>query len=116
MARKLRIEYPRAVYQVMNRGGRREPIFQDDKDRQWSIRTLAEACGKSGWQVLAFCLMPNHFHLMVERPRRNLVAAMKWFLGTYTGRIYCRAPMWMAGQMHPNNGGKRITTIAAHAL
>ena len=51
------------------------------------LGTLGEACGKTGWQVHALCLMPNHFHLVVETPQANLVAGMKWFLGTYTGRF-----------------------------
>jgi REP element-mobilizing transposase RayT len=71
----------------MNRGDRREPIFQDDADRQRFLETLGEACGKTGWQVHAYCLMLNHFHLVVETPRANLMAGMKWFLGTYTGRF-----------------------------
>ena len=87
MARKLRVEYPGAVYHVMNRGDRREPIFRDDEDRQRFISTLGEACAKTGWHVHALCLMPNHFHLVVETPRANLVAGMKWLLGTYTGRF-----------------------------
>jgi REP element-mobilizing transposase RayT len=87
MACKLRVEYPGAVYHVMNRGDRREPIFRDDQDRERFIGTLGEACGKTDWQVHACCLMPNHFHLVVETPRGNLVAGMKWFLGTYTGRF-----------------------------
>jgi putative transposase len=87
MARKLRVEYPGAIYHVMNRGDRREPIFRDEEDRQQFVRTLGEACGKTGWRVHALCLMPNHFHLVVETPRGNLVAGMKWFLGAYTGRF-----------------------------
>lgn len=87
MARKLRVEYPGAVYHVMNRGDRREPIFRDDKDRVLFLETLAKCCGKTGWEVHALCLMGNHFHLVVETPRGNLVAGMKWFLGTYTGRF-----------------------------
>jgi len=71
----------------MNRGDRREPIFRDDQDRQRFLQTLAEACAKTGWQVHAYCLMPNHFHLVVETPHANLVAGMKWFLGTYTSRF-----------------------------
>jgi putative transposase len=85
--RKLRVEYPGAIYHVMNRGDRREPIFKDDADRRRFLDTLAEACGKTGWQVLAYCLMPNHFHLVMETPQANLVAGMKWFLGTYTSRF-----------------------------
>lgn len=87
MARKLRVEYPGAIYHVLNRGDRREPIFRDDADRQRFIETLGEASVRSGWQVQAFCLMPNHFHLVVETPQPTLVAGMKWFLGTYTGRF-----------------------------
>ena len=71
----------------MNRGDRREPIFQDDADRLRFIETLGEACVRSGWQVHAYCLMPNHFHLAVETPQPTLVAGMKWFVGTYTGRF-----------------------------
>jgi REP element-mobilizing transposase RayT len=87
MARKLRVEYPSALYHVMNRGDRREPIFQDDRDRERFLETLDEACAKTAWQVHALCLMPNHFHLVIETPRGNLVAGMKWLLGTYTGRF-----------------------------
>jgi len=87
MARKLRVEYPGAIYHVMNRGDRREPIFKDDKDRRCFLETLAEACDKTRWQVHAWCLMPNHFHLVVETPNANLVAGMKWLLGTYTSRF-----------------------------
>ena len=87
MARKLRVEYPGAVYHVLNRGDRREPIFRDDADRQRFLETLAEACAKTRWQVHAFVLMPNHFHLVLETPQPNLVAGMKWFLGTYTARF-----------------------------
>ncbi len=87
MARKLRLEYPGAIYHLMNRGDRREPIFRDDYDRQRFLETLAEACAKTDWQVHAYCLMSNHFHLVVETPQANLVAGMKWLLGTYTGRF-----------------------------
>ncbi|MGA2852800.1 MAG: transposase [Verrucomicrobiota bacterium] len=87
MARKLRIEFAGAVYHVMNRGDRREAIFHDDADPALFLETLAESCAKTGWEVQAFCLMPNHFHLVVETPQPNLVAGMKWLLGTYTARF-----------------------------
>ena len=60
---------------------------KDDSDRNCFLETLAECCGKTDWQVHALCLMSNHFHLVVETPKANLVAGMKWFLGTYTGRF-----------------------------
>jgi putative transposase len=87
MPRKVRLEYEGAIYHVMNRGGRREPIFKDDQDRERFLHTLGEGCAKTGWQVHALCLMSNHFHLVIETPQANLVAGMKWFLGTYTGRF-----------------------------
>lgn len=87
MARKLRLEYPGAIYHVMNRGDRREPIFQDDLDRTRFLVTLGETCAKADWQVHAWCLMNNHFHLVLETPQGNLVVGMKWFLGTYTSRF-----------------------------
>jgi putative transposase len=61
MPRKLRVEYPGAMYHVMSRGDRREDIFLNDVDRQDFIKTLAEACKKTGWQVHAYCLMRNHY-------------------------------------------------------
>ena len=87
MARKIRIEYPGAIYHVMNRGDRREAIFKDDTDRRLFLETLGEACAKTGWVVHAYCLMGNHFHLVLETPLANLVAGMKWLLGTYTARF-----------------------------
>jgi len=56
MARKLRIEYAGAIYHLMNRGDRLEPIFEDDSDRQRFLEALAEACVKTGWQMQAYCL------------------------------------------------------------
>jgi len=87
MPRQLRIEYPGAIYHVMNRGDRREPIFHDDLDCECFLKTLAEACAKTDWQIHAFCLMGNHFHLVLETPAANLVAGMRWFLSTYTARF-----------------------------
>src|SRR5689334_3042269 len=86
MARKPRLQYPGAVYHVMSRGNHRQPIVHSDDDRQLFLKTLGEACQKANFQVHAFCLMNNHFHLVVETPEGNLVAGMKWLLSTYTAR------------------------------
>jgi REP element-mobilizing transposase RayT len=75
------------MYHVMSRGDRREKIFLDDVDRQDFLKTLAEACQKTGWQVHAYCLMPNHYHLVLETPEPNLVAGMAWLQSTYTIRL-----------------------------
>jgi hypothetical protein len=69
MSRKLRIEYPGAMYHVMNRGDQREDIFRDDEDRQRFLSTLGEACGKTEWQVPAYCLM---------RKRGKTTMSLKW--------------------------------------
>jgi len=90
MPRKLRLEYDGAIYHVMNRGNRRENIFRDEMDRKRFLATLGEACGKTQWQIHAYCLMRNHFHLVIETPQANLVAGMKWLLGVYTKRFNIR--------------------------
>src|SRR5258706_15192985 len=87
MARKLRIQYPGAIYHVMNRGDRREAIFCDDSDRLLFLQTLEEVCDKTGWQLHALCMMGNHFHVVPETPEPNLVDGMKWFLGPYPNRF-----------------------------
>ena len=74
----MRIQYPGAIYHVMNRGDHRECIFEDDQDPQQFLRALEEGCERTDWQVHAFCLMLKHFHLVVETPRGNLVEGMKW--------------------------------------
>jgi putative transposase len=94
MARKVRVEYPGAIYHVLSRGDRREDIFLDDTDRNQFLVTLDEVCLKTGWQVHAYCLMRNHFHLVIETPQANLVAGMKWFLGTYTARFNRRHKLY----------------------
>lgn len=87
MARNLRVQYAGALYHVMNRGDHREPIFRSNKDRELFLKTLGEAPAKTDWQVHAWCLMRNHLHLVIEAPRANLVAGMKWLRGTYTLRF-----------------------------
>ena len=83
MARPLRIEYPGAIYHVLSRGDRREAIFRHDADRKLFLELLAKTCRRTGWQIHAYCLMDNHFHLVVETPRSNLSAGMQWLLGSY---------------------------------
>ena len=78
----------------MSRGDRREAIFHDDADRVEFLRTLGQACLKTGWQVHAYCLMSNHFHLVLETPQPNLARGMKWLLGTYTQRFNRRHRHW----------------------
>ena len=87
MPRKPRVEYPGAIYHVKSRADGKGNIFETDVDRQDFVKTLAEACAKTGFEVHAYCLMRNHFHLVVETPNGNLVAGMRWLLSAYTLRF-----------------------------
>ena len=87
MPRQLRIQYEGAIYHVMCRGDRREAIFFTDGDRRLFIKTLGEACGKTGWEVLAWVLMGNHYHLVIRTPQANLVRGMQWMQTTFSARI-----------------------------
>lgn len=80
MARQIRIEYENAVYHVMARGNRREKIFAspDGKDEALFLATLGEACAGTGFEVLAYVLMGNHYHLVIRTPKANLVDGMSW--------------------------------------
>ncbi|MCO5043687.1 MAG: hypothetical protein M9935_00190 [Kiritimatiellae bacterium] len=71
MARKLRVQYPGAIYHVLSRGDRREAIFLDDGDRDGFLIAVGEVCG--GLEVHALCLMDNHF-LVVETPQEQFSA------------------------------------------
>ena len=75
------------MYHVLSRGNRQEAIFADDTDRQVSLKTLGEACGRTGWRVHACVLMSNHYHLLLETPEANLVVGMQWLPGPYTQRF-----------------------------
>jgi REP element-mobilizing transposase RayT len=87
MPRKARVEFPGAVYHLLDRGDRREAIFRDDTDRAQFLATLGQVCERTGWRVHAFVLMNNHYHLLVETPHPNLVAGMRWFQTTCTVRF-----------------------------
>jgi REP-associated tyrosine transposase len=84
MARPLRIEFSGALYHVTSRGDRREPIFEDAEDRQRFLGTLAEVVKQFHWLCYAYCLMTNHYHLVVETPQGNLSKGMRQINGVYT--------------------------------
>ncbi len=84
MARPLRIEYPGALYHVTSRGDRQQALFEDDEDREMFLRTLAEVVERFNWLCHAYCLMTNHYHLLVETPDGNLSKGMRHLNGVYT--------------------------------
>ena len=87
MARPIRIEFPGAVYHVTARGNERRKTFRDDGDRRQFLATLEETIGLHDLRLHGFCLMPNHYHLIVETPLGNLSRAIGWLQTTYTIRF-----------------------------
>ncbi len=84
MARAQRIEYEGAMYHVTARGNDRRAIFRDDADREHFLRRLRESVAQFGVRLYLFCLMGNHFHLVVETPQANLGRFMHRLLTAYT--------------------------------
>lgn len=84
MARRPRLQYRGAIYHVMSRGNRKAPIFDDDKDRQRFLSIVGRTSERYEVRCLAFCLMGNHYHMVLETPRGNLSAAMRQINGIYT--------------------------------
>ena len=84
MARPLRIEFPGAIYHVTSRGDRREVIFEDDADRHRWLAVLAQAASRFDAQVLAYCLMGNHYHVVLHTRQANLSQLMRHLNGVYT--------------------------------
>ncbi len=72
MARPLRIEYEGAVYQITVCGNARENIFLDDEDRKSFLAILGSVVERFNWLCHAYCLMDNHYHLLLETPDANL--------------------------------------------
>jgi len=87
MARSLRLEFPNAIYHVTARGNAREPVFLDDEDRTLYLACLADGVRRFGWICHAYCLMDNHYHLLIETPDANLSAGMRQLNGVYTQRF-----------------------------
>jgi putative transposase len=84
MARPLRIEYDGALYHVTSRGNDRKPIFKEDSDRELFLSTLTHVNERFHWICHAYCLMNNHYHLVIETPDGNLSKGMRQLNGVYT--------------------------------
>ena len=84
MSRPLRIEFPGAVYYVTSRGDRRELIYRDDEDRTTHLEIIDRAINRFDAQVLAYCQMGNHFHVVVHTRQANLSRLMRHVNGVYT--------------------------------
>ncbi len=87
MARPLRIEFSGALYHVASRGDGQEDIYLEDKDRDAYLDILKETCKRFNWILHAYCLMDNHYHLLIETPDANLSKGMRQLNGVYTQRF-----------------------------
>ena len=87
MPRSLRIEYPGAIYHVLNRGNYRHDVFASDNSKSIFEQTLLRTCERAGWILYAFCLLDNHYHLCVETPDANLSVGMQWLQSTFANRF-----------------------------
>lgn len=84
MARPLRIEFEGAVYHITSRGNAGHAIFLDDSDRLHLLDVLLEVVERFAWICHAYCLMSNHYHLLIETPRANISRGMRHLNGIYT--------------------------------
>lgn len=87
MARPLRIEFAGALYHVTSRGDGQDDIYLDDNDREIYLEVLAEVKERFKWTIHAYCLMSNHYHLLIETPNSNLAKGMRHLNGVYTQRF-----------------------------
>jgi putative transposase len=87
MARPLRIEYPGAVYHLTSRGNSRKNIFLSDLDRLHFFNTFDFVCNKYKWKCHAYCLMTNHYHLLVETIDANLSQGMRYLNSVYSQKF-----------------------------
>lgn len=84
MARPLRLEITGGLYHVTSRGNRRELIYEGDEDRSLWLETLSRVCARHNWRVHAYCLMDNHYHVVIEIAEGNLSKGMRQLNGVYT--------------------------------
>jgi putative transposase len=87
MVHRPRIQFSGAIHHVTTRGSSKEAIFRVDPDYSVFVATLAETTSAAGWRCLAYCLMPNHYHLMIETPQPTLSEGMHRLNGTYAARF-----------------------------
>jgi putative transposase len=84
MARPVRIEFPGALYHITSRGDGQDDIYRSDDDRRLFLAIFENVCTRYGWVVHAYCLMDNHYHLLVETPNGNMAKGMRQLNGVYT--------------------------------
>lgn len=87
MSRPLRIQFPGALYHITSRGDGRDPIYFDDSDRTTFLAVLSRVCERYNWSCHSYCLMTNHYHLLMETRAPTLARGMRHLNGVYTQRF-----------------------------
>ena len=87
MARPLRLEFPGALYHVTARGNARQAIVLDDRDRVVFLVCLGDVVLRFAWICHAYCLMDNHYHLLIQTPEANVSRGMRQLNGVFTQRM-----------------------------
>jgi len=114
MTRPLRIEFPGALYHLTARGNARAAIFLDDLDRREFLSILGDVVERYHWICHAYCLMGNHYHLLIETPDGNLSAGMRQLNGTYTQKLNRRH--WRVGHVFQGRFKSIIVEKDSHLL
>ena len=114
MARPLRIQYPGAYYHVTSRGNERKDIFKSRRDREKFLDYLQSATQRYGAVIHCYCLMSNHYHLLLETPEGNLSQIMQHINGSYT--TYFNVKRKRAGHLFQGRYHAVLVEADAYAL
>jgi len=114
VARPPRLQFPDAIYHVSARGNERAAIYRADGDRRHFLELLADAVKHEHWRVLAYCLMTNHYHLLVQTPVPNLARGMRQLNGVYAQSFNRRHAR--VGHLFQGRYGARIVQDDEHLL
>jgi len=102
------------TYHVTSRGNRRQAIYHDDRDRQWFLLLRDRVVARCSWRVRAYCLMTNHFHLLIETPQPNLSAGMQRLKCEYAA--YFNERYSLDGHLFQQRFGSRLIETEEHFL
>lgn len=114
MARKLRVEYPGAIYHITHRGNAKLPIFSDDHDRERFLMRLAESLDTYNVRLYMFCLMKNHIHLVCETPEGNVSRFMQSLTTGYT--VYYNLRHESSGHLFQGRFGSKLVEGDSYLL
>jgi REP element-mobilizing transposase RayT len=114
MARKLRVEYPGAIYHITHRGNAKQPVFSDDHDRERFLLRLAESVDTYNVRLYMFCLMKNHIHLVCETPEGNVSRFMQSLITGYT--VYYNLRHESSGHLFQGRFGSKLVEGDSYLL